>query len=345
MSELSQVRPRVAVLATGGTISMTSGPNGIVPRLDAADLVRSVGGESALPEVSTRSLRSVPSAHLAARDLADLARAVDVAVADGADGVVITHGTDTLEETAYFLDLVLSTRRPVVITGALRGADQLGADGPANLAAAIRVAADPQSAARGVLAVLNDEVHLARRVTKRHTTRMDAFASPGAGPVGVLTEERVRWLWPVQPREAAPTWFARPSGVVPSVLLLSTWLGDDGALLRAALATGPAGMVIEGLGAGHVPPALVEPLGEAAGRMPVVLTTSVGAGEVHRRTYDYVGSESDLLGRGLLWGGALSGRKARILVAVALEQGWPRARLEEALADDPHVGGGVRPLA
>lgn len=324
-------RRRVDVLSLGGTIAMTYGTKGIAPRLTADELTTSVPGLALIAEVAARSVLTIPSCHLRLEDVVALAAVVTEAISSGADGVVVTQGTDTLEETAYALDLLLPRGAPVIVTGALRGADALSADGPANLTAAVRVAADPASRFRGVLAVLNDEVHLARWVTKTHTSRPNAFASPAAGPVGLVTEDRVQWFWPAP--DVVPTPGPQLEGPLPSVLLVPTWLGDEGTMMKSALSTMPDGLVVEGLGAGHVPPGLVDPLTHAAATIPTVLTSAVGSGEVHRCTYDYRGSESDLLGRGVLWGRALPGRKARILLVIAIASSWSQERLVRLLAE------------
>lgn len=335
----------VAVVALGGTIAMTgsTGPagDGIAPTLRAEDLVAAVPQLAAVAPVVASTLSSVPSTQLDERRLVELADRVRALAAAGAVGVVVTQGTDTIEDTAFALELLLEVPVPVVVTGAMRGAEQPGSDGPANLLAAVRVAASPSAAGRGVLVVLNDTVHAARHVSKRHTTRPDAFSSGDAGPLGAVTESRVHWFSP--PYRPVSIGAARPgldglgSGgtvrelVLPRVLLVGTWLGDDGALLRAALGLDPAGLVVAALGAGHVPAALVPILEEAARRRPVVLCSAVGGGQVFRETYGYPGSERDLLARGLLWGGGLSPRQARLFLAFALAAGWPRDRIAAEL--------------
>ncbi|MCW2706496.1 MAG: Asparaginase [Frankiales bacterium] len=322
-------RPQVAVLSLGGTIAMTRrAAGGIAPSLDAADLIDAVPVLAELAHLSASAFRSTPGAHLLLDDLVALSQEIRALLASGVDGVVVTQGTDTIEETAYALDLLLETDAPVVVTGAMRGPEALSADGPANLEAAVRVASDAGARGRGVVVVLNEEIHAARWVTKTHTSRPDTFRSPGSGPLGAVTEHRVQWFW--QPR-ASETVDA-PMGALPAVPLVSTWLGDDGSLLRAALGLHPAGLVLDGLGAGHVPSALIPLLGDAARTMPVVLCSRVPCGQTFQQTYGFPGGEIDLLELGVLWSAGLPSPKARIHLTLALSAGWSRSRVAESLA-------------
>ncbi|MGH9102291.1 MAG: asparaginase domain-containing protein, partial [Acidimicrobiales bacterium] len=185
-------RPLVSVLSLGGTIAMAAGgPRGVSPSLGGDDLVASVPGLGELAEVRARSLSQLPGAHLDLSDVVALAGEVGRAIDDGSAGVVVTQGTDTLEETAFLLDLLVRMRQPVVVTGAMRNPTLAGADGPANLLAAVAVATAATTRDLGVLVVLNDEIHAARFVQKRHTTSPGAFRS-FPGPLGWLCEGRPR---------------------------------------------------------------------------------------------------------------------------------------------------------
>jgi L-asparaginase len=312
----------ISVVGMGGTIAMApSASGGIVPSLAADDLVASVPGLADLDvDITAATLRSLPSPSLGFDDLVALSDRVRAELAGGADGVVITHGTDTIEETAFFLDLTVPDDAPVVVTGAMRHPEAAGADGPANLYAAVRVASSPAARGLGCLVVMSDEVHGARFVRKSHTSSTAAFVSPGFGPLGLVVEGDPRI------RGAARTGLTLPAG--PQVAqvrvgMITMALGDDGTLLRRAAAEPPAfdGLVIAGLGAGHVPAGLVPLVAEQAARMPVVLSTRTGAGSVLRRTYGYPGSERDLLERGLILSGFLDPAKARILLQLLLASG------------------------
>jgi L-asparaginase len=322
----------VLVLSLGGTIAMSSGDGrGVSPKLTGADLVGAVPELTQVARVDADSFRQLPGAHLTFDDLAALADRIDEAVAGGADGVVITQGTDTIEETAFLLDLLLDVDAPVVVTGAMRNPTLPGADGPANLLAAVQVAASGDARELGVLVVLNDEVHAARFVGKRHSTLPSAFRS-AAGPLGWVTEGR-----PCIPlRLARQITVPRKAAGPGRVALVTAALDDDGGMVTAASAGRYDGIVVEALGGGHVPATLIEPLAEAAARMPVVFVSRTGQGDALRDTYGFPGSETDLIERGLIPGGWLDGPKARILLMALLRAGNDidsvRARFESAVA-------------
>jgi len=321
----------IAVVGMGGTIAMApSASGGIVPSLDADDLIAAVPGLDA-PElkITATTLRSLPSPSLGFADLVALSDRVRAEIAGGADGVVITHGTDTIEETAFFLDLTVPEDTPVVVTGAMRHPDAPGADGPANLYAAIRVACSPDARGLGCLVVMADEVHGARFVRKSHTSSTGAFVSPGFGPLGLVVEGDPRI------RGAARTGLTLPADPRVGerrVGMITMALADDGTLLRLAATDPPVfdGLVIAGLGAGHVPAGLVPLVAEHAARIPVVLSTRTGAGSVLRQTYGYPGSERDLLERGLIHSGFLDPAKARILLQLLLATGATREQSKAA---------------
>lgn len=310
-----EVVARVHVLALGGTIAMTSeaAGEGVTPTLDAAALVSAVPALAQVADIVATTFRTVPGAHLRIDDIVALARTI-TALPRG-EGVVVTQGTDTLEHTAYLLELLVPGDRPVVVTGAMRAPQQPGTDGPANLLASARVAASEAARGAGVVVVLNDEIHAARFVRKSHTARPSAFASATAGSIGWIAEERVRIPHrPTRPVAVDPS----AVGEIPPVALVPVAFGDDGALLRIVEGAGYAGLVVQAFGAGHVPAWLVTDLERLAATVPVVLTSAVGAGELFASTYGFPGSESDLLARGLISGGALDGPRARLLLSLLL---------------------------
>jgi L-asparaginase len=321
--------PYVSILALGGTIASipTGGPLA-QPTLTADDLAALVGGARGVPALQTESLLQAPSGDLSFGAVATVAQRVRGVIADGAIGVVITQGTDTLEETAFQLDLLLDVGQPVVVTGALRNPALPGADGGANLLAAIRVAAAPAAAGLGVLVVMNDEIHAARFVRKTHTHRPSAFASPAAGPLGWIAEDRVRIA--LRLAEPAPTigWRGEP----PDTPLVTLGLSTPTAALGPYLEHPPAGLVIAGFGVGHAPSWTAPTIGALAAKLPVVLASRVGAGEVFRGAYGYPGSETDLLGRGCIGAGYLDAFKARVLLALLLGEGADRQRIVEVFA-------------
>jgi L-asparaginase len=312
---------RLLLLSLGGTITMVpSAEGGIAPRLGAAELVASVPDLAKVASIEADSPARLPSPSLTPGHLIDVAARIAAAFADGIDGAVVIQGTDTIEESAFLLDLLMGGDQPVVVTGAMRGAAAPGADGPANLLAAARVAASDAARGLGALAVLNDTIHAARFVQKSHTALPSAFTSPMAGPLGIVAEDRVRIFSRV---DRGPV-LAIAEGPPAPVALVRWAMGDDGRMLGALSGLGYAGAVIEGMGAGHVPAEAAEAVGALAARMPVVLASRCAAGPVFRETYGYPGGEIDLIRRGAIPGGLLSGLKARLLLGMALRGGRGR---------------------
>lgn len=320
----------IALVFTGGTISMRfdAAAGGAVPALAAHEILAAARGIEEVAHIRVEEFGRYPGPHMTVEREWMLRNRLAELVADpGIDGVVVTHGTDTIEESAYLIDLLWDDERPVVVTGAMRNPTLAGADGPANLLAAVTVAADERMRGLGVLVVLDDQIHAARFARKTHTTATGAFSSPNAGPLGRLTEGEPTLATRVERRATYP--LTRP--VTARVPVLAVGLDDTGDLL-AGLAAGCDGLIVAGLGGGHVPPALAEQLGELAERVPVVLASRTGAGSVLTHTYGYVGSESDLLRRGLIASGPLDAYKARVLLRVLLAAGLDRAAIAGAFA-------------
>ncbi len=302
----------VKILTTGGTIAMKEKKGaGAVPALTAEDL------KSFLPPdigpLETEEFSNLPSAHMTADLIFRLSQRVrDLVAADEVIGVVITHGTDVMEETAYLLDLVVDTQKPIVLTGAMRTASQVGYDGIANLKVAIRVAASPEARNLGALVVMNDEVHAARYVTKSHTQALDTFQSPSWGPLGRVDGDRVVIGKRVK-REHIPC--QRLAADVPLIKLA---VGLDERFLRQAIERQADGVVIEALGGGRVPPWWMPTIKESINRgLVVVIASRCPAGRVYDE-YGYVGAYRDLKKAGVILSEGLSGQKARIKLMVAL---------------------------
>ncbi|HEV7211338.1 MAG TPA: asparaginase [Blastococcus sp.] len=309
----------MAVFSLGGTIASTGqAGGGVTPRLGADELVDAVPGLHDVAAIEAIAFRQVPSGDLTFADLVALAAEIERRLATGCTGVVVTQGTDTVEETSFALDLLVRSPRPVVVTGAMRNPTLAGADGPANLLAAVRVAASQGAAGLGTLVVAGDEIHAARFVRKTHTSSPSTFRSGTAGALGWVVEDRVRIGLRVPP---LPPLVAGVEGDVPPVALLPCALGDDGRLLGRLRSLGYAGAVVQALGGGHVPAAVVPALEELARQVPVVLASRTGGGEVLTSTYGFPGSERDLLARGLVPAGFLDGPKARVLLSLLLAGG------------------------
>ena len=322
----------VTVFGLGGTIAMTQAPGGgVSPALSAPELLAAVPGLDGIEaELRTVDFRRKPGASLTFGDIFELAAAINRVLDNGAAGVVVTQGTDTIEEVAYALDLLVRADAPVVVTGAMRNPTMAGADGPANILAAIRVAISPGARGLGCLVVLGDQIHAARWVQKTHTASPAAFASPGHGPLGEVAEGRVSL--PVVPRHRSHALRPDPARRV-RVGLATIVLGDDGSLAEA-LGDRADGLVVAALGVGHVPADMAPVLGRLADRIPVVLASRIGTGPVHDHTYGYPGSERDLLSRGLISAGCLAPVKARILLhlLIASEADMTRIRATFAMA-------------
>ena len=307
--------PQVSVLALGGTIAMTSGVDGAIPTLGADELLAAVPALEGIALVQDATFRQVPSAHLSLADIVALAARIEGEFSGGADGVVITQGTDTIEEVAFALDLLVRGPGPVVVTGAMRVPDCEGADGPANILAAVQAAASPALRGLGCVVVIGDDIHAARFVLKQHTASPAAFGSPLTGRIGWVTEGRAT----IALRPFTGTVPELPANAAPGrVALVTASLGDDGGGVRAAIDGGYDGLVIEGLGGGHLPAAMLEPLDDAVRAMPVVLASRTQVGELLRTTYGFPGSERDLFERGLLGAGWLNARKVRILLSLLI---------------------------
>lgn len=326
---------RVVVFGLGGTIAMTRGESGgVVPALSTDQLVAAVPGLADTGiTVEVEDFRRVPGASLTFGDLTNLSETITARIAaGGVDGVVVTQGTDTIEETAYFLDLHHAAPQPLVVTGAMRNPTLAGADGPANLLAAVLTAASPAAADQGCLVVLADEIHAARRVRKTHTTSGATFQSPNGGPLGIVTEGTPVLLNRLTHRAVLPA-----TGTVPDkrVGLVTITLDDDPAVVEA-VADRVDGLVVAAMGVGHVPAKLVPLLGDAATRIPVVLASRTGAGTTLRTTYAFPGSERDLLDRGLIPAGFLDPLKSRILLHRLLTADADRTTISAAF----HAAGG-----
>lgn len=304
-------QPLIALAALGGTICMTPRPDGgVVPSLSAQDLVAAVPALADHAQLQAETLFSLPSSAIDFQVLQSVLNWAHHQIKAGAAGLVITQGTDSLEESAFFLDLYWPHPQPLIITGAMRSPQMPGADGPANLLAAVLAAASAESRQRGVLVMMNDTLHAARRVRKMHTLAVQAFESPNGGPLANLVEGRWRWWQPPAPRPTALASIRQE----PKVALLETCLGDEGELLNGVLAGGFHGLVLGGFGTGHVSPRFAEKLDAVCRQMPVVMANRTGAGHTTRNTYGAQGSEIDLQRRGVLMAEDLDPRKARLLL-------------------------------
>lgn len=306
----------IRLLAFGGTIASLPRPGSaeVVPTLTGEQLVASLPVLAEVAAIEVRDFAPLPSFEVTPAHMLELARAAARSFEEGAEGVVITHGTDTMEETAYALALALPRGRPLVLTGAMRNPTQAGTDGPANLLAAARVASSALAAGLGPLVVLNDELHAARFATKTHTQRVSTIGSPGAGPLGDVHERRVAVWW----RPAWSDYLGLPASLAGiEVELVRVAAGVNERLLHAAVEHRPAGIVIEGTGGGHVMERLLPALDDAiAAGIPVVVASRCHSGANLEQTYRFPGAETDLIDRGAIPAGNLAGHKARLRLLV-----------------------------
>lgn len=312
----------VVVLSTGGTIMARADPETgkLVPAVSADELVEMMAWPGA-PELEVEDFTSVPSWDVHGDLALRLARrAREHAARDGVDGVVVPHGTDTMEETVYLVDLLLADgAAPVVLTGAQRAASEPDADGPANLRAAIRVAMSAAARGRGAMICFAGEVHAAREVRKVHTSALGAFASPGYGPIGHVDGETVAFRRRPE-RRGALELRLDPEALDTRVDLLRLYAGADARFVRAAVQSGARAIVLEATGRGNANDAVVAGVREAvAAGVAVVVCSRAAAGRVEP-AYGR-GGGADLADAGALFAGDLAGAKARILLEVALGAG------------------------
>lgn len=281
---------KVTLVATGGTIASTaSGDDGAAPDLDATELAASVPEVDGVDEIAAETFSTVPSNHMTIDRMWELAEFVRD-LQSRTDAVVVMHGTDTLEEHAYFLDLCYGGEMPVVFTGAMRAASDPGPDGPRNVEASLRAVASDRAAGEGVLVALNDRVYPARSATKAHTSAVDAFESPEFGPLAVVEASGITWR---RSRVDSETYDPDPSALTSDVLPVTVTADHPASHLRSGVDSDA--VCLATLGAGHVPPDLVPAIEDLrAAEVPVVATTRCRAGRLARSTYDYPGSEQVL---------------------------------------------------
>jgi L-asparaginase len=320
--ETPQFRP-VRLLAAGGTISMEG--EHAIPSLDASGLMAAIPELERFPLLEAENVLGLPGPQISLPQALELIGAAARAAAAG-EGVVITTGTDTLEELAMLAALIHDGDAPIVLTGANRPASAPGADGPANLLDAVAVAAHESTAGVGAVVVFGGEILAGATARKLDSTGPAAFASPVAGPIGRVVEGRV-WLH-ARPRRPVPI---RPEALTHRVPVVTALLGDDGALLRAAAADAD-GLVIAAFGAGHVTPGMLHALNDCIGRIPVLITVRPERGSMLHATYGFEGSERDVRASGAVCVPFLSAPAARMALLCCLGAGLGRDAIAAALA-------------
>mgnify|MGYP002784193822 FL=1 len=294
--------------------------------LSGEEIIAQVPGLNDLAEFELINFDRLPGPHWTPQRMLELARAVEQTLRDDAIvGAVVTHGTDTLEETAYFLDLLLGVSKPVVFIGAMRTSSELSWDGPENLAAAVRVAIDPAARSLGVVVAMNSQIISAAEATKTHTESTDTFQSRDFGALGFVDKDRVIVMRHPYEREHIAA-----EKVESRVEIIKMFAGADGRFIDFAVGDGARGLVIEGLGRGNVTiPAMAAVQRAIDAGLPVVITSRCPRGRV-LDTYAYEGAGKPLRRAGAILGGMLPSHKARIKLMLALGAGWSVERIRES---------------
>ena len=307
--------PRILLITTGGTISMRVDPErgGAVPTLSGEEIVRMVPGIDRVARLEVREFGRYPGPHMTIERMWELRAAILGAVQEGFEAVVVTHGTDTIEETAYLLDRSLPAVVPVVVTGAMRNSSELSWDGPINLMSAVQVAASPESRGRGTMVSMDERIVQGAEVVKTHTDEFGTFQSPNWGPLGIVDKGHVLYY-----RESRRKPTLAPDEPVVPVDLVKIVAGADSRLIEASLESGARGIVLEAMGRGNVPPDVVPGVRRwtEAGR-PVVVTSRSLRGRV-LDTYAYMGGGHVLREMGAIFADHLTGQQARIELMLAL---------------------------
>lgn len=309
-------RKKVAIIFTGGTISMTIddeiGAN--VPSLSGQQIMSMAAGISTVADFEVIDFDEIPGPHMTPQKLMQLKNCVlELLDREDISGVVITHGTDSLEESAYFLDLVINHEKPVIVTGAMRSSSELGYDGSNNLSSSVCVAISENARNKGVLVVLNNEVLLASEATKTDTMSLNTFQSPGKGSLGIVDSNQLLLF-----KNVARRTFIDTDEVVSKVALFKSGLGMDYTFINHAVDMGYKGIVIEAMGRGNIPPQMYEGVKYAREKgVVVVITSRCLLGRVYD-SYGYLGSGRDLKNLGCIFAGDLNGHKSRIKLMLAL---------------------------
>ncbi|HAR3103112.1 TPA: asparaginase [Staphylococcus aureus] len=312
------------VIHTGGTISMSQDQSNKVVTNDTNPISMHQDVINQYAQIDELNPFNVPSPHMTIQHVKQLKDIILEAVTNKYyDGFVITHGTDTLEETAFLLDLILGIEQPVVITGAMRSSNEIGSDGLYNYISAIRVASDEKARHKGVMVVFNDEIHTARNVTKTHTSNTNTFQSPNHGPLGVLTKDRVQFHHMPYRQQALENVNDKLN-----VPLVKAYMGMPGDIFSFYSREAIDGMVIEALGQGNIPPSALEGIQQLVSlNIPIVLVSRSFNGIVSP-TYAYDGGGYQLAQQGFIFSNGLNGPKARLKLLVALSNNLDKAEIK-----------------
>lgn len=307
---------KIAIVFNGGTISMKIDEKlkAAVPSLSAEEIMAMIPGVEDFAEIEAYTFSSMPSPHMTLEGMLKLSEFISkLALRNDISGVVVTHGTDTLEETAYLLDMTVNTIKPIVVTGAMRSSSELGYDGPFNLATSICTAISDEAKGRGVLVCFNGELNSASEVTKANSMALNAFRTPNFGPIGIVDNNKVIFY-----RETKNSEKYDVKDIKKDVALIKCVVDMDSSYLDFIMDKGFGGIVIEALGRGNVPPKMVKGIESALrNNIPVVVVSRCFEGRVHE-SYGYDGGGKMLKDLGVVFGDTLPGQKARIKLILAI---------------------------
>ncbi len=309
---------KVVMIFTGGTISMKmdEGNHTVIPALNANEIMANLFNSDLYSDLETIEFSELPSPSITPNMMLDLSRLVKTQLSrPEVFGVVIVHGTDTLEETAFFLDVIVDSPKPIVVTGSMKSSSELGYDGINNLVSSILVAKSPKSKNKGTLVVMNDSINAASEVTKTNTLTLDTFKSMDYGPLGIVDNKEVIFYRTVNYIKK----HIETDTIENAVHLLKVHSGMDSTLLKLMINNLHAkGIVLDALGRGNVPPAMLEGIDFALQNgIPVIICSRCPSGRV-LDTYGYIGGGKDLTKRGCILAPNLNGQKARIKLMIAL---------------------------
>lgn len=311
------MKKKLAIIFTGGTISMKTDPesHAVIPAINSDEVVSTIKNIEALADLEIINFANLPSPHINLKIMMQLFKLTKAQLdKDDISGVIITHGTDTLEETAYLLDLLLDTQKPIVLVGAMRNFSELGYDGSSNISAAICTALSENSWNKGVLVVMNNEVNAASEVTKTNTLSLNTFKSPDFGPLGIVDNDEVIYYRNKLQRQNFIV-----DEIEEKVGLIKAVVGLDSSILDFYIESNYKGIVIEALGRGNLPPEMLPGVKKAIqNNIPIVIVSRCPNGRV-LYTYGYPGGGKNLRDLGAIFGGNLPGQKARIKLMVLLK--------------------------
>lgn len=323
-------KPTIYILATGGTIAGsgsgaldTSYTSGTVT---VDKLIAAVPEINKIATIKGEQISQIGSQEMNNEVWLKLAKRVNELLTGGqADGIVITHGTDTMEETAYFLNLVVKSDKPIVMVGAMRNSTSLSADGPLNLFNAVNVAINKETAGKGVVVTMNDEIHAAREVTKMNTSSVETFKSPNSGKIGTVFYGNVKYYMnPVRKHTVNSAFDITKIKELPRVDIIYSHANDNPDFANVAIKNGAKGIISAGMGNGNPFPTVLEALGEGVKKGVVVVRDSrVGSGETT------LNGEVDDAKYGFLASDNLNAQKARVLLMLALTQTSDKAKIQE----------------